>query len=164
MVWYSPLLLLMTTDKSHWLLQMINQEIGETTAFQLMNATFSSFPLNQHLPRLPQGALCDERKRSKSFLILKFCFSAVVAAACSGTQMGEAVEVKVSIYITCWLLCCFLPNPFTDSIWSFHKLINIVEAGEHNKGDVHQLGRGELVDPGFRWRRSRLPGEQIYFF
>ena len=35
------------------------QEIGETGAFQIVNAMSSSFPLNQDLQRLPPGALSD---------------------------------------------------------------------------------------------------------
>ena len=36
------------------------QEIGETGAFQIVNAMSSSFPLNQHLQRLPPGALSHD--------------------------------------------------------------------------------------------------------
>ena len=35
----------------------------------------------------------------------------------------------------------------------------IFETGGYNKGDVHHLGRGELVHPGFKRGGSRLPGE-----
>ena len=38
-------------------------------------------------------------------------------------------------------------------------LREIFETGGYNQGDVHHLGGGELVHPGFKRRRSRLPGE-----
>ena len=133
---------------------MIIQEIGGTTAFQLMNVTFSFFLFNQHLPRLPQGALPDKMTMTTMIpevLFQRCCRRSLFRDTNGGGCRGETIQYILISHT--WDALLFSTQPFQHLHRiriSVHKLRNIVKTGGYNQGDVHHLGRGELIDPGFK--------------